>query len=225
MWKEPRWKVLCMYKWEGIYSQGWNWTLWPFDYPHNCLNSMTFRLYMTLCTTSESLGLPRCIPLIDNMAHSWDVDDMTHDTTRHDSAGTFVLLLECMSLCSAAGWWMSSWRVTTSPSHGKVRGAFDSRWSLDVAFACCSLLVCWKAWQAHLFAKGACLSFRPSVSTSCMFARLFVCEHIFAWSSRSEHIPSHASFICSLVNLSFCMCSIFSSHSSPCHVCYYTCRA
>jgi len=117
-----------MYKWGGIYNQGWNWPLWLFDYPHDCLTSMTFWLYMTLCTTSGSLGLPHYITLIDNMAHSRDVDDMTHDTTRHDSACTFVLLLECMSSCSAAEWWTSSWCVTASPLHSKVHKVFDGRW-------------------------------------------------------------------------------------------------
>jgi len=48
---------------------------------------------MTLDMTSGSLGLPHYITLIDNMAHNRDVDDMTHEKTRHDSVGTFVLLL------------------------------------------------------------------------------------------------------------------------------------
>ena len=98
--------------------------MWLFKYAHDYLTSMTFRLYMTLCTTS--LGLPRYITLTENIAHRRDVDDMTHDMTHHDSASTFVLLLECMSSCNAARWWMSSGCITTSPSHGKVCGVFDS---------------------------------------------------------------------------------------------------
>ena len=58
---------------------------------------------MTPHMTSVSLGLPRYITLIDSMAHSRDVDDMTHDKTRHDNFGAFVLLLVCMSSCSVAG--------------------------------------------------------------------------------------------------------------------------
>ena len=50
--------------------------------------------------TSGSLGVPRYITMIESMAQSRDVDDMTHDKNRHDSAGTFVLLLICMSSCS-----------------------------------------------------------------------------------------------------------------------------
>ena len=62
------------------------------------------------------------------MANNRDVDDMTHDMTRHDSVGTFVLLLVCMFSCSAARQWMSSWCVTTSSLHGKVRKVFDGHW-------------------------------------------------------------------------------------------------
>ena len=37
------------------------------------------------------------------MAHGSDVDDMTHDKTRHDNVGKFVLLLVCMSSYSLLG--------------------------------------------------------------------------------------------------------------------------
>jgi len=37
------------------------------------------------------------------MTHNRDVDNMTHDKTRHDNVGTFVLLLVCMSSCSVVG--------------------------------------------------------------------------------------------------------------------------
>jgi len=101
---------------------------WLFDYPHDYLTSMNFRLYMTPHTTSVSLGLPRYITLIDRMAHNRDVDNMTHDMAQHDSAGTFVLLSVCMSSYSVGGCWMSSWCVTASPPHGKVCGVFDGHW-------------------------------------------------------------------------------------------------
>lgn len=97
--------------------------------------------------------------------------------------------------------------------------------SLDVSLEHFSFLVCWKAWQSLLFVKGACSSIRPSMSTSCMFSHSSVCEHIFAWSSIREHISLHASFIFPLVNLSFCMCFLCSSHLSSCHVCWCKCTS
>jgi len=162
MWEELRWKVPSLYKWGGIYSQGWNWPLWLFDYLHDSLTSMTFWLYVTLCTTSGSLGLPCYITLIDNMAHSREVDDMTW----HDSASTFVLLLECMSSCNAAGWWMSSWCITASPSHDKVHRVFNGRW-----FA-------WCCFDTFLLACMLESLTGSSVCERCMFIRLSVREHI-----------------------------------------------
>lgn len=70
--------------------------------------------------------------------------------------------------------------------------------SLDISLARCSLLVCWNAWQTHIFANGAC-------------------------SSIHEDISSHASFVHPLVNLSFSMCSLHSCHFSSHHVCWCTC--
>ena len=58
---------------------------------------------MTLQITSGSLGLPHYITLIDNcMSHGSEVADMTHDMSRHDSVGVFMLLQVCMSSCSVA---------------------------------------------------------------------------------------------------------------------------
>lgn len=63
------------------------------------------------------------------------------------------------------------------------------------------ILVC--SWKVHLrpfvcpWAHLACFLVHPSVNT------YFV----------QKHISSHASFICPLVNLSFCMCSLCLSHS------------
>lgn len=44
MWEEGRWKFHCMYKWGGIYSQGWNSQLWLFNFPHDHLTSMNFKI-------------------------------------------------------------------------------------------------------------------------------------------------------------------------------------
>ena len=191
MWEELRWKVLCMYKWGGIYSQGWNWPLWFFNYPHDCLTSMTFRLYMTLCITSGSFGLPRYITLIEKISHNRDVGNMT----RHHSVGTFVLLLEWMSSYSAIGWWMSSWCITASPPHGKVCRVFDgiwfTWWCLGTLVLACMLeglmgsYVCERFMFVRLWAHLACLLVCLSTNTSlhdhpfmiislCMH-RMFVC--------------------------------------------------
>ena len=194
MWEELTWKVLCMYKWGGIYSQGWNWPLWLFDYPHDCLTSMTFRLYMTLCTTSGSLGLPCYITLIDNkpimeMWATW------LDMNWHDNAGIFVLLLECMSSYNAAGWWMSSWCIIASPLQCEVRRVFHGPW--------------FPWWSFSMF------------FLACMLEGLIgLSLHEGTFSSHSS--ISHASFISLLVNLSLCMCSLHSFHSSSCHVCWCT---
>jgi len=166
MWEELRWKVFCMYKWRGTYSQGWNWPLWLFDYPHDCLTSMTFRLYISLYTTTRSLGLPCDITLIDNIAHSRGVGNMTHDMARHDSDGTFMMLWECMSSYSIVGWWMSSWCFTASPPHGKVRGVFDGFWFAWWSFGMLFLA---------FILEGLTGS---SIRERCMFLHSSVHEHI-----------------------------------------------
>jgi len=81
---------------------------------------------MTLHITCGFLGIPRYITLIYNrMVHSSDVANMTHDRTRHDNAGMFMLQTVSMSSYSAAKWWMCSWCITTSPLHSKVCRVFD----------------------------------------------------------------------------------------------------
>jgi len=87
----------------------------------------------------------------------------------------------------------------------------------DVFMVCHSLTSPWVClmliWHvAHLFVKFTCLSIRPSVSTSCVFCHPFI----------REHISSHASLFCSLLNLSFCMFSLHSSHLLSHHVCWFT---
>ena len=172
---------------------------------------------------NRSLGLPCYITLINSMAHSRDVDDTTHDRTRHYSAGTFVLLLVCMSSCSVFGWWMSSWCVTASPLHGEVRGVFDGscvRFMLHFHVAPCLYVVMLNkfvhSWKVHV---------RPFVYSWThlhMFVRPYIREHIFAWSFVHKYISLHASFVLLFANMSFCMYSLFSSHSSSCHVCLCT---
>lgn len=155
---------------------------------------------MTLCSTSGSLGLTRYITLIENnpIVEMWVTWLMTWlDMTWHDNAGTFILLLECMSSYSAAGWWISSSCIITSPLHDEVHGVFDGPWfawwSFSMLFHDCML----DGLTGSSIHKGACLS-------------------------RSS--ASHALFVHPLVNLSFCMFSLHSSHSSSCHVhwCTYT---
>lgn len=171
------------------------------------------------------LGFHVTLHWFDNMAHSGDVDNMTYDMTWHECAGTFVLLLECMSSCNAA---VDGCLHGVLQLHLCMARCVESSMfvgSLDVYLAHCFLLVCWKAWKARLFTKGACSFIRPSVSTSCMSAHSSIGENIFSWSSVCKNISSHASFVYLLVNLSFCMCSLSSSHSSSRHVCWctYTC--
>ena len=172
----------------GIYSQEWDWPLWMFAYPHDCLTCMNFQLYITLHTTSGSLGLPCYITLIENMAHNRYVANMTHDKTQHDSVGTFMLMLVCMSSCSVAGWWMSSWCVIASPPHGKVHRVFDGHW-----FAWCCI-------HALLFACMLVSLTGLSIHKKCIFVCPSVCEHIF-------HVFS---FICSWTHL--CMIVHLQAH-------------
>lgn len=150
---------------------------------------------MNLQITSGSLGLPCYIILIYNsMAHSSDVDDMTHYTTWHESASMLMLLLVCMSSCSAAEWWMSYWCITTLPLHGKVCGVFDGHWcSLGVACACCSF--------SYTLGCLTCSSFRERFSS-------------FVY----KHISLHALLIRSFVNTYPCMCPYCSSRPLSRHV-------
>lgn len=58
-----------------------------------------------------------------------------------------------------------------------------------------------------------------------MFAQSSIHGRIFSWSSVRKHISLHASYVFSLVNLSFCMCSLCLSHPSSHHVylCAHVC--
>ena len=64
--------------------------------------------------------------------------------------------------------------------------------SHDVTSTLCSLLVCWKAWQVHLFIKGAC-----SFCERCMFINSSFCEHIL--------------HVCSFIPQQTYLCIIFHS--------------
>lgn len=59
------------------------------------------------------------------MAHNSDVAEMTHDMTRHDIDGMFMLVVVSMSSRSAIEWWMCSSCIIASPPHGKVCRVFD----------------------------------------------------------------------------------------------------
>jgi len=48
----------------GIYSQGWNWPLWLFNFPHDCSTYMTLRFKSLFNFIHGSLGLPHYITLI-----------------------------------------------------------------------------------------------------------------------------------------------------------------
>jgi len=158
------------------------------------------------------------------VAHNRDVDDITHDKTQRDNAGTFVLLLVCMLSYSVVGWSMSSWCGTTSPLHSKVCRVFDGCWvclmfPLHVSpLSHVGILNRFtRSWKLHA-CPSVCLWTHP-----CMFVCTSVCENIFAWSSIHEHIPFHASFVSLLMNMSFYMYSLCSYHFLSCHVCLCTC--
>ena len=79
---------------------------------------------------------------------------MTHDTTRHDKAGVFMLLMVCMSSCSVVEWWMSSWCIIASPLHEKVCEVFDGLGVLLMFHVhVIPSLVLWHARCVRLFAK------------------------------------------------------------------------
>ena len=163
---------------------------WPFYFHY----SLT---YMTLCSKSGSLALPRYITLVENnpIVRMWVTWLMNWiDMTWHDNAATFM----CMFDYSSAGWWMSSWCIIASHLHGEVHGVFDGPWF---------------AWRHFSMFFLACM-FEDRAGSS-------ICEGAFL----SHLFTSHVSFIHPLVKLSFCMFSLFSSHSSTFHVRWHTCTS
>jgi len=84
----------------GIYSQGWTWPLWLFDFPHDCLTYMTLQLKWLFKFICGSLGLPHYITLITtHMSHSSDVAEMNHDMTWHYTTSVYMLMVVSMSSC------------------------------------------------------------------------------------------------------------------------------
>jgi len=165
---------------------------WPFDF-HEIFT------YMTLCSTSGSLGLSHYITLIENkpILEMWETWLMNWiDMTWHENAGTFVLLLECMSSYNSLEWWMYSWCTIASPLNGEVRSVFYGHWFAWWSFSMLFLAFKLEGLIGSRVREGACLS--------CLSA-------------------SHASFLRLLVNLSICMCSFHSSCSSSWHVFWCTC--
>jgi len=147
---------------------------------------------MTLFSTSGSLGHPHYITLIDNkpIVEMWVTWLMTWlEMTWHDNDGTFVLLLECMSNYSDAGWWMSPWCNITSRPHGEVRGVFDGPSFAWWIFSMLFLAFMLEGLIGSSIREGAC----------------------FPCSSTSQVSSIHP-----LVRLSFCMYSLRSFHSSSC---------
>lgn len=174
--------------------------------------------------TSESLGRPCYITLIENMAHSMHVDDMTHDKTQSDDVRTFVLVVVCMSSYSFARWWMSSWCIKASPLHGKMRGVFDSHWVRLMLHSHIGPFL-----YVGMLDKFVCslkAYVRPFVRPWTHLHMLLhpsIHEQIFTWLSICEQNSLHASFSHLFTNMSFCMHSPCSSHPLPHHVCSCTC--
>lgn len=98
---------------------------------------MTLQIYMWVSWTST-------LDYIDynSKAHNSDMAEMTHDMTRHDKAGMFMLVVVSMSSCSVAEWWMCSWCIIASSPRGKVCEVFDGH-GVHLMFAhACSSFVC-----------------------------------------------------------------------------------
>jgi len=211
MWEEPRWKVLCMYKWGVFIAKDTTWHLWLFEFPHDYLIFMNFWLYMTLHITCGSLGLPSYITLIYNsMDHSSDVADLIHDTTRHDNVGMFMMLVMSMLRCNAVEWGMCSWCIIASPLHEKVCRVFDGLGVhlMSHVHIAHSLLL-WDAFHDHPCMKNSPHMYHPFVKKypfmnhllvkkysrmHCLFVRLRtnllacallvhpICRHVMSYS-------------------------------------------
>jgi len=210
-------KFNCMYKWGGIYNQGWNYPLWLFDFPHDC-DFNDFLDYMTLQIMSGSLGIPLYITFIDNiMAYSSDVANMTHD-----SSSMFMLLLVYMLSYNVVEWWMSSWCITFSPLHGKVRslrwslGSFDdacAHCSFVCTLACLTSLSIWDTVSSHVlsFVKLFLRMFHSFMKLSLhmlySFAKLslrmfhlFMNTPLFMYSPYSSHSSSRHVYSCTYIS-------------------------
>ena len=88
---------------------------------------MTLQLYMNL-QIYMWVSWNSTLHYIDynSVVHNNDVVEMDHDMNQHDKDGiTFTLLVVSMLSCNAAEWWMCSWCIIASPSHGKVCEVFN----------------------------------------------------------------------------------------------------
>lgn len=106
-----------------------------------------------------------------------------------------------MSSCNDGWWWISSWYVTTSPLHGKVRRVFNDHWFN----LCCThtmLLVCM---LVSLIGS--------SIHERCMFICPFFCEHILHVCS-CVHPRTH---LCMIIHLQARLfpCIVYSPVGEP----------
>lgn len=83
---------------------------------HDSSTDMTLQLCMWVSWTSTLHYI-----YYNSMAHSNVVAEMTW----HDSAGMFMMMVVSMSNCNAVEWWVCSWCIIASPSHGKVYKVFN----------------------------------------------------------------------------------------------------
>ena len=152
---------------------------------------------------------------LHSMAHNSDVSDMTHDTTRHESASMFMMVVGSMWSCSVVEWWMCSWCITSSPPHGKVCRVFDGLGVLLMLYVHVSrLLVLWHASHVRLFVKKSPHMHRLFAKNSPRMHRLF-----------EKNSPCmHRLFICSGTHLLACALLVHRVHrrimSYPC-ICIY----
>lgn len=122
MWKELRQKVISV-QMRGVFiAKG---ETDPCDYSTTLrtVQLPSLLTYMTLCSTSASLGFQHYITLINNkpIMEMWVTWIMTWlKMIWQDNAGTFMLLLECTSCCSAVKWWRSAWSLQCSFIHSST---------------------------------------------------------------------------------------------------------
>jgi len=121
---------------------------------------------------------------------------------------------------------MSSWCIIASHLNGKVCRVLDGCWVFFMLRSHISPYLYFSMLYMFVHCSYVNTSSRvhpfvcPRMHLLLLFYS-FIHEHIFAWSSIWKHISSCASFVCPLMNMSFCMYTPFSSHMSSRHV--YSC--
>lgn len=152
---------------------------------------------MTLHITGRCLGLPRYITLIDNMAHSRDVDNMTHDMTM------LIHLCYCWCACRAAVLlchsFTSAWKSVRSHRWSLARFILRSHIAPFLYVGKLDRFVrLWKVHvcpSVHLWTNLDCLSLHPSANTSLhdhLFVSTSLCmQHflIYWWTYPSACAP------------------------------------